>query len=56
MKSQTRVKILVAAAALLTYFAHDDSASLPIGKGEGEFARRFYQEEIRARTGRRRGS
>lgn len=45
---------LAAAAALLTYFGQGNSASLTIGPTEGEFARRFYQEEIRARTGRRR--
>ena len=45
---------LAAAASLLTYFAQEGTASLSIGRAEGEFARRFYQEEIRARTGRRR--
>jgi hypothetical protein len=47
---------LGAAASLLSYFAHEDERSLPIGKQEGEFARRFYQEEIRARQGRRGGA
>ncbi|MHB8351295.1 MAG: hypothetical protein ACYDFT_01160, partial [Thermoplasmata archaeon] len=44
---------LAASAALLTYFAHDSEESLPIGREETELAQLFYQEEIRARQGRR---
>jgi len=43
---------LAAAAALLTYFAEPREATLGIGTLEAEFARRFYEEEIRAREGR----
>jgi len=43
---------LAAAAALLTYFATPADAPLGIGEDEAEFARRFYEEEIRAREGR----
>jgi hypothetical protein len=43
---------LAAAASLLTYFADPDAATLGIGRIESEFARRFYEEEIRAREGR----
>jgi hypothetical protein len=44
---------LAAAAALLRYFAHDSDETLPIGREETDLARLFYQEEIRAREGRR---
>ncbi|HEV2316186.1 MAG TPA: hypothetical protein VGV89_01240 [Thermoplasmata archaeon] len=44
---------LAAASALLRYFAHDDDETLPIGPDEGALAEEFYQEEIRAREGRR---
>ncbi len=53
---KSRAVKLGAAAALLTYFAHDDASALPIGREEAEFARRFYAEEIRAREGRRAGA
>jgi hypothetical protein len=43
---------LAAAAALLTYFAEPGESTLGIGPLEEEFARRFYEEEIRAREGR----
>lgn len=43
---------LAAAASLLTYFAQPDGPTLGIGRIESEFARRFYEEEIRAREGR----
>ncbi len=44
---------LAAAAAVLGYFHDEDDETLSIGAEEGEFARRFYEEEIRAREGRR---
>jgi hypothetical protein len=44
---------LAAASALLRYFAHEDDETLPIGREEGALAEMFYQEEIRAREGRR---
>ncbi len=44
---------LAAAASLLTYFADPGESTLGIGALEEEFARRFYEEEIRAREGRR---
>jgi hypothetical protein len=44
---------LAAAAALLRYFAHEGDETLPIGREESELAQAFYQEEIRAREGRR---
>jgi hypothetical protein len=44
---------LAAAASLLTYFAEPGETTLGIGSREEEFARRFYEEEIRAREGRR---
>ncbi len=47
---------LAAAATLLTHFAQPGSDPLDIGKVASEFARRFYEEEIRAREGRRGGS
>ncbi len=50
---KSRAVRLGAAASLLTYFADPDGTSLTIGKPESEFARRFYEEEIRAREGRR---
>ncbi len=53
---KSRAVRLAAAASLLSYFAHSDDRTLPIGREEGEFARRFYQEEIRARQGRRGGA
>jgi hypothetical protein len=44
---------LAAAAALLRYFAHEGDETLPIGEEETELAETFYEEEIRAREGRR---
>lgn len=52
---KSRAVKLAAAAALLTYFAHPEEPALPIGAAESEFARRFYEEEVRAREGRRGG-
>ena len=52
---KSRAVKLGAAAALLTYFAHEGDAAIPIGASESEFARRFYEEEVRAREGRRGG-
>ncbi|MGI0070459.1 MAG: hypothetical protein ACRECT_00015 [Thermoplasmata archaeon] len=49
---KSRAVRLAAAASLLTYFAEPKEATIGIGKGESEFARRFYEEEIRAREGR----
>ncbi|HTT73557.1 MAG TPA: hypothetical protein VMG99_05350 [Thermoplasmata archaeon] len=43
---------LASAASLLTYFRAPPGPTLPIGAREEEFARRFYEEEIRAREGR----
>jgi hypothetical protein len=43
---------LAAAAALLRYFGEPGPGPLAIGKLEIDFARRFYEEEIRAREGR----
>jgi len=43
---------LAAAAALLRYFHDAAATSLSISKLEIDFARRFYEEEIRAREGR----
>ena len=43
---------LAAAASLLTYFAEDSTEPIEIGPVETEFARHFYEEEIRAREGR----
>jgi hypothetical protein len=50
---KSRAVRLGAASALLTYFAHERDETLPIGDREAIFARRFYEEEIRAREGRR---
>jgi hypothetical protein len=52
---KSRAVKLAAAASLLTYFAQDKARQLEIGGPEGEFARRFYEEEVRAREGRRTG-
>ncbi len=49
---KSRAVRLAAAAALLTYFARPDAGPLAIGDLEADFARRFYEEEIRAREGR----
>ncbi|MGA7922480.1 MAG: hypothetical protein WCA77_00675 [Thermoplasmata archaeon] len=50
---KSRAVRLAAAAALITYFAHAADSTLPIGPVETGYARRFYEEEIRAREGRR---
>jgi hypothetical protein len=50
---KSRAVRLAAAASLLTYFATGDDESIGIGSMEGAFARRFYEEEVRAREGRR---
>ena len=52
---KSRAVRLAAAASLLRFFATPDKEPLTIGPTEGEFARRFYEEEIRAREGRRAG-
>ena len=49
---KSRAVRLAAAASLLAYFAQPSDAPLSIGEREGDFARRFYEEEIRAREGR----
>jgi hypothetical protein len=49
---KSRAVRLAAAASLLTYFAEPTTGPLNIGAVEAEFARRFYEEEIRAREGR----
>jgi len=50
---KSRAVRLAAASALLTYFHDPTSPGLPIGAAETDFARRFYEEEVRAREGRR---
>ena len=50
---KSRAVRLAAAASLLTYFAQEAPGPIPIGAPEADFARRFYEEEIRAREGRR---
>ena len=50
---KSRAVKLASAAALLTYFAEPDAPEIPIGRAEGDFARRFYEDEIRSREGRR---
>jgi hypothetical protein len=52
---KSRAVKLASAARLLGYFTPGDSGQLEIGSREGEFARRFYEEEVRAREGRRTG-
>ncbi len=49
---KTRAVRLAAAASLLTYFATSAPGPIAIGPKEVDFARRFYEEEIRAREGR----
>jgi hypothetical protein len=48
---KSRAVRLAAAASLLTYFAEPGEPTLSIGSAESDFARRFYEEEIRAREG-----
>jgi hypothetical protein len=50
---KSRAVRLAAAASLLTYFREPTAPHLPIGSTETEFAQRFYEEEVRAREGRR---
>jgi hypothetical protein len=50
---KSRAVRLAAAAALLAFFRAPDEPTVPIGELETEFARRFYEEEVRAREGRR---
>jgi hypothetical protein len=50
---KSRAVRLSAAAALLTYFAGEGDPILAIDSTAAAFARRFYEEEIRAREGRR---
>ena len=50
---KSRAVRLAAASALITYFHDPTSPGLPIGAAETDFARRFYEEEVRAREGRR---
>ncbi len=50
---KSRAVRLAAASALLTYFRSPADGPIAIGEPETEFARRFYEEEIRAREGRR---
>ena len=53
---KSRAVKLASAAALLRYFADGGGGPIGIGPEETRFARRFYEEEIRAREGRRRGA
>ena len=50
---KSRAVKLAAAAALLRTLAEPSSGEITIGTEEGDFARRFYEEEIRTREGRR---
>jgi hypothetical protein len=50
---KSRAVRLAAAAALLGYFRGPEEPVLPIGPMETRFAERFYEEEVRAREGRR---
>jgi len=49
---KSRAVRLAAAASLLTYFTASGLDPVRIGPEEADFARRFYEEEIRAREGR----
>jgi hypothetical protein len=49
---KSRAVRLAAAASLLTYFRDSAPGPISIGPRESEFARHFYEEEIRAREGR----
>jgi hypothetical protein len=53
---KSRAVKLAAAASLLRYFAPATGPDLTIGRSESAFAKRFYEEEIRAREGRRGGA
>ncbi len=50
---KSRAVKLASAAALLRYFQTPGSGPIEIGTEEAEFARRFYEEEIRVRESRR---
>ncbi|MCI4358191.1 MAG: hypothetical protein L3J95_00495 [Thermoplasmata archaeon] len=50
---KSRAVKLASAAALVRYFAEPGTGPIEIGREEGEFARRFYEEEIRVRESRR---
>jgi hypothetical protein len=49
---KSRAVRLAAAASLLTYFRDGGPGPITIGRRESDFARSFYEEEIRAREGR----
>jgi hypothetical protein len=51
---KSRAVKLAAAASLLGFFRKESADPIPIGREESDFARRFYEEEIRARQGGRR--
>ncbi|MCI4331948.1 MAG: hypothetical protein L3K19_08925 [Thermoplasmata archaeon] len=50
---KSRAVKLAAAGALVSYFTHPTGETIPIGKPEADFARQFYEEEVRVREGRR---
>ncbi len=50
---KSRAVRLGAAASLLAYFRDPESPTIPIGPRETRFAEQFYEEEVRAREGRR---
>ncbi len=50
---KSRAVKLASAAAMLAYFASPGDAELGIAPADAAFARRFYEEEIRSREGRR---
>jgi hypothetical protein len=50
---KSRAVRLAAAASLVAYFRESDEPTVPIGPMETEFSRRFYEEEVHAREGRR---
>jgi hypothetical protein len=50
---KARAVRLASAAALLGYFRDGGEGPIPIGKAEGDFARQFYESEIRVRESRR---
>jgi hypothetical protein len=50
---KSRAVKLAAAGALVSYFAHPLGETIPIGKPEADFARQFYEEEVRVREGHR---
>ncbi len=50
---KSRAVRLAAAASLVAYFRESDEPTVPIGPMETDFSRRFYEEEVHAREGRR---